>query len=145
MIKFILQYYNNYLEHVNCDGECPLEGAVLEDWVETQSRRVSASLEYFQEARLDADGKPYIYSEKKFTPHNEFRGWEKYGFDHASEKIEPDGADPYWIYSRKINVSAWTFTVETLEQIEEFLDKEYEMGVLYSPENEIKYYLIVVE
>jgi len=147
MIKFIIQHYNQYNECVNSDdpADCPIKGAVLEEWVETQSIHVSASLEYVQEARLDAAGNPFIYSEKKYTPYNEFRGWEKFGFDHTSEKFEPEGSYPYWIYSRKINTSAWTFTVETLEQIEDFLDKEYELGRLDTPINGIQYYIEVNE
>lgn len=145
MIKFIIQHYNEYNECVNHNNPTlyPLEGAVYEKWVETQSKYVSAQMHVYQEARLNDEGKPYIHYEKTFLPYDISLDWKNYGFDHTSEKIEVEGKDPHWIYTRKVNESAWTITVETLEQIEEFLDREYEMGVIYTPVNGIRYYLII--
>ena len=147
MIKFVCQIYRyigcSEYEYHYCDSsdKCPLNGAVLEEWVEETTEQIGADYFPHQEARIDQDGKPYIYTWREYYPELAFDKFKKIGFDHTQEKIE--GNPPRWIYTRIINKSVWTFTVETLEQIEDFLDKKYELGRLDTPINGIQYYIEV--
>ena len=128
MIRATIYAYKDYDEFDkfnNVDDPPPVDNAVWEVYIEQQIIHPTRVTTFKHQARLDEDGKPFIYTWREDTTEPTYEKWCSVGFDHRKEEnyINPGELAFY----RNVEKGNWIISIETLEQLEEYLDKDWEI------------------
>lgn len=130
MIKAIILYHNDDDSFDSVYDEPtkpPIEGVVRETQVVNDWYYPVTRVKCVYSARLNDKGEAVLCSEQVEVPQLPFEKWCEEGFDHTQEiKEYPTRKNPpfkEWKFSRKLEKHHWVVIIETLEQLEELLDK----------------------
>lgn len=125
MIKAVVTeaVWNDIEETILCDdpAHCPLEGAYLVEYEREISHFPSTKTELKVEARLDEEGKPFIYQWKEYTPYLDYADWCQDGSNHRMETQQVEGKEKRWKYFKTIKTAAWVMDILSLDHLKDLL------------------------